>query len=202
MILRDAAACLLVLALCACAQQPTAPSADRVVLLPGSDGTTGVVLVEQGGQQATLDTGYASARASASGALELARVDPAAIRAEFRAALDALPPAPLSFIVYFVFGQDELTDESRKDLVPILQDVTRRPAPEVTVIGHADQAGPEHVNDTLALRRAERVKDLLVQRGVRSDRINVVGRGSREPAVRAPEGVAEARNRRVEVSVR
>jgi OOP family OmpA-OmpF porin len=113
-----------------------------------------------------------------------------------------MPPAPLSFIVYFVFGQDELTDESRKELAPVLQDITRRVAPEVTVIGHADQAGPERVNDTLATRRAERVKELLVQRGVRAERIVAVGRGSREPAVRAAEGVAEARNRRVEISVR
>jgi outer membrane protein OmpA-like peptidoglycan-associated protein len=43
---------------------------------------------------------------------------------------------------------------------------------------------------------------MLVQRGVRPDRIIAVGRGSREPAVRAPEGIAEARNRRVEISVR
>lgn len=136
------------------------------------------------------------------GALEVRQVDPGAVRAEFGAVLDALPPAPLSFIVYFVFGQDELTEESRKELAPILREVQRRPAPEVTVIGHADQAGPERVNDTLALRRAERVRELLVQRGVRAERITVVGRGSREPAVRAPEGVAEARNRRVEVSVR
>jgi outer membrane protein OmpA-like peptidoglycan-associated protein len=46
------------------------------------------------------------------------------------------------------------------------------------------------------------VKELLVQRGVRAERIVAVGRGSREPAVRAAEGVAEARNRRVEISVR
>jgi OmpA-OmpF porin, OOP family len=78
----------------------------------------------------------------------------------------------------------------------VLHDITRRATPEVTVIGHADQAGPERVNDSLAMRRAERMKELLVQR------IVAVGRGSREPAVRAAEGVAEARNRRVEISVR
>lgn len=202
MILRCIAYCVLVLVCAGCAQQPTAPSAGRVILLPGSDGTAGAVEVELAGRQATLDTGYTSARATVGGALEVTRVDPALVRAEFGAVLDALPPAPLSFIVYFVFGHDELTEESRKALTPILQDVERRPAPEVTVIGHADQAGPERVNDTLALRRAERVRELLVQRGLRTDRITVVGRGSREPAVHAPEGVAEARNRRVEVSVR
>ncbi|HEV7800460.1 MAG TPA: OmpA family protein [Burkholderiales bacterium] len=193
---------MLVLALTACAQQPTAPSPDQVILLPGSDGTVGAVIVQQGGQSATLDREYAAARASAAGTLEVSQADPAAIRAQFADALGALPPVPVSFIVYFVFGQDELTEESRKELGPVLQDMARRQAPEITVIGHADQAGPERINDTLAMRRAERVKEMLVQRGVRADRINAVGRGSREPAVRAAEGVPEARNRRVEISVR
>jgi OOP family OmpA-OmpF porin len=193
---------MLVLALTACAHQPTAPSPDQVILLPGSDGTFGAVIVQQGGQSATLDREYAAARASAAGTLEVSQADPAAIRAQFADALGALPPVPVSFIVYFVFGQDELTEESRKELGPVLQDMARRQAPEITVIGHADQAGPERINDTLATRRAERVKEMLVQRGVRADRINAVGRGSREPAVRAAEGVPEARNRRVEISVR
>jgi OOP family OmpA-OmpF porin len=192
----------LALVLCACAQQPTAPSRDRVILLPESDGAIGTVLVRQGGQSVTLDQEYASARATADGALQVSRADPAAVQAEFAAALGALPAAPLSFVVYFVFGQDELTEESRKEFGPVLQDLARRSAPEVTVIGHADQAGPERINDTLAMRRAERVKELLVQRGVSPDRVIAAGRGSREPAIRAPEGVPEARNRRVEISVR
>jgi outer membrane protein OmpA-like peptidoglycan-associated protein len=150
----------------------------------------------------TLDKEYASARASAAGTLEVTQADPGAVRAEFADVLNALPPAPVSFIVYFVFGQDELTEESRKEFGPVLQDMARRQAPEITVIGHADQAGPERINDTLSIRRAERVKEMLVQRGVRADRVVAVGRGSREPAVRSPDGVAEARNRRVEISVR
>ena len=196
------ASLVLALVISACAQQPTAPSRDRVILLPESDGAIGSVLVRQSGQSVTLDQEYASARAGADGALQVSRADPAAVQAEFAAVLAALPPAPLSFIVYFVFGQDELTEESRKELGPVLQDLGRRSAPEVTVIGHADQAGPERINDSLALRRAERVRDLLVQRGVRADRISVVGRGSREPAIGSAEGIAEARNRRVEISVR
>ena len=193
------------LALAACAQPPSAPVApppDRVILLPGSDGNAGAVIVQQGGRTMTLDKEYASAGASAAGTLEVSQADPATVRAEFADVLNALPPAPVSFIVYFVFGQDELTEESRKEFGPVLQDMARRQAPEITVIGHADQAGPERINDTLSIRRAERVKEMLVQRGVRADRVSAVGRGSREPAVRAPEGVAEARNRRVEISIR
>lgn len=183
--------------------QPPAPAipADKVILLPGRDGSTGAVLVQQGGGQTVLDSAYATARAGAGG-LEVGQTDASALKKEFSAALSALPPAPMSFVVYFVFAQDELTEDSRKEFEPVLQELARRPAAEITVIGHADQAGPERINETLSLRRAERVKELLLQRGVRPDRIIAVGRGAREPAIRAPEGTSGARNRRVEISVR
>ena len=191
------------LALAACAQQPPgAAPRERVVLLPGGDGKTGALLVKQGGSEARLDTPYATAGGSADGTLAVTHVERAQVEHEFGDVLKALPPAPLSYIVYFVLGNDELTEESRKELGPVLEDIARRPAPEVAAIGHADQTGPERVNETLALRRAERVRDLLVQRGVAAERITVVGRGSREPAIGTAQGVAEARNRRVEVSVR
>jgi len=188
-----------------CATEPlqTAPvSRDRVILLPGSDGSTGAVDVRQGAQSAVLDTPYASAGAGSDGALTVGEADAAATRERFAGALSALPPAPVSYTVYFVFAQDELTEESRKAIAPVLDDVARRPAPEITVIGHADQTGAERINDALSQRRAERVKEMLVQRGISPERITAASRGAREPLVRATEGAAEARNRRVEISIR
>ncbi len=190
--------------LVACASEPPQPAsvpADRVVLLPSSDGQTGAVVIRQRGEEAVLDTPYATARAGAGGSIEVATSDAAAVRSEFASALQALPPAPTSFIVYFVFGQAELTDESRKSIASVLQDVARRPAAEITVVGHTDQVGAERVNDALSLKRAERVKEMLVQLGVPAERIVIAGRGAREPLVRVTAGV-EPRNRRAEISVR
>ena len=149
-----------------------------------------------------LDKPYAAARAGPAGTPAVGEADAASVAREFKAVLASLPPEPASFIVYFVFGQDELTEESRKALAPVLDEMARRPAPEITLIGHADQVGSEHVNDALSLKRAERVKQMLVQRGVAADRITAVGRGSREPLVRTVEGTSELRNRRVEIGVR
>jgi len=42
----------------------------------------------------------------------------------------------------------------------------------------------------------------LIERGIAAQNISVVGRGKREPIVATPNGVAEARNRRVEILVR
>jgi len=70
------------------------------------------------------------------------------------------------------------------------------------VAGHTDAVGTDQYNDALSLRRAERVSALLVARGIPSDRITAVGRGKRELLVPTPDGVAEPRNRRVEITVR
>ena len=199
-----ATAGLVSLGLCACtsAPEPATPSRDRVVLLPSAEGRAGALVVKQGEHEVLLDVPYASAAAGPDGALKIAPTNAEAIRERFAAALDALPPAAVSYTVYFVFGQDELTEESRKAIVPVLEDIAARPAPEITVTGHADRVGAEHVNDALSRERAERVKAMLVQRGVSASSIVAVGRGSREPLVRAPEGVAEPRNRRAEISIR
>ena len=57
-------------------------------------------------------------------------------------------------------------------------------------------------NDALALRRAETVRAMLIARGVAPENIVAVGRGKRELLVPTADGVAEPRNRRVEIVVR
>lgn len=73
---------------------------------------------------------------------------------------------------------------------------------QVRVVGHTDSTGSDAINDPLSLRRAETVRNYLEDRGIRGDRIEVAGRGSREPV--APNDSAEdrARNRRVEIFLR
>jgi outer membrane protein OmpA-like peptidoglycan-associated protein len=84
----------------------------------------------------------------------------------------------------------------------ILVAIAARPAPELTVAGHTDALGSDQYNDALSLRRAERVRTLLIGRGIAPGSIVAVGRGKREPRVPTPVGVAEPRNRRVEITVR
>src|SRR5882672_11328885 len=173
-------AALLVLGGCATSQ-------DLVVLLPDKDGKVGKVFVHNSKGDATLDTAYAAARTSGSGVKrDTAGKDE--LKDVFGSALTAMPPRPISFTLYFESGTDEFTDQSK-------QEVKR-------VLGDTDQVGPDPTNDALSLQRAERVKSMLVSMGISPDRILTAGRGRREPLVRTADGVSEARNRRVEISVR
>jgi outer membrane protein OmpA-like peptidoglycan-associated protein len=175
---------------------------DLYVLMPGQDGKTGALSVESGGQQAVLDQPYAAARVKEPGRVEPGAVTEQEARQAFGAALAAQPGRPTSFILYFLENRDELTPESKQIVGRIIDEIAKRPAPEIVVIGHTDRVGSVPYNDALSLRRAERMRDELVKAGIAADRIRVAGRGEREPLVPTADEVAEPRNRRVEINVR
>jgi outer membrane protein OmpA-like peptidoglycan-associated protein len=196
---------LIALVLAACAQAPKAPPPardDLVAVLPQEGGKVGAVVVHHAGGDTLLDSAYAAARIRGAGNVDNITLDQAQVERTFGPALSALPPAPVSFMLYFLEGSDQLTPESRLNLNRIAAELATRPAPEVAVIGHTDLVGSDQYNDALSTQRAQRVRDELVRAHVPGERIEVAARGKREPLYRTPVGVAEPRNRRVEISVR
>ncbi len=171
-----------------------------MTLLPGPDGRpSGVVVVERDGGRHVLDQSYAASR---SGEAQVGRSSEQDVRARFGAVLAALPARPSSFLLHFVSGTDELTEASRGELAKILEELKRRPVPDVAVIAHTDTVGEHEDNDRLSAQRAERVKTFLVGIGISAARIQTSGRGEREPLVATTDNTDEPRNRRVEISVR
>jgi outer membrane protein OmpA-like peptidoglycan-associated protein len=181
---------------------PPAAPADLVVLLPAREGPTGALSVSRGAEQQVLSAPYASARVAPAGPIDMGATTPAEVERLFGEALSALPSRPMSVLLYFLEGKDELTPDSRQVVDRVVAEIAGRPAAEVVVIGHTDRVGSVAFNDALSLRRAQRVRDDLVRLGVGADRIEVAGRGEREPLVPTEDEVAEPRNRRVEISVR
>ena len=178
------------------------PRDDLFVVLPGPAGKAGAVTVTHAGDQRVLDSGYAAARIPERGRLEVGTISEQEVREIFGRALDALPPRPVSFTVFFKFNSNELTDESREAIRQISVEIARRPAVEVIVTGHTDRVGTLEQNDALSLQRAARVRRDLAATGIPEDRIEIAGRGEREPIVPTEDEVPEPRNRRVEITVR
>jgi outer membrane protein OmpA-like peptidoglycan-associated protein len=192
-----ALAALSVALLVACASKPQG----TVVLLPDKDGRDTAVRVTQDGGELLLDRPYAAAELTSKGPLK-ASSSAEQVQARFGAALAARPLPPQQFTLYFVEGKDEFTEDSRLAFDSVFTEIARRPVPDVLVIGHTDRLGTDAFNDALSRQRAEVVRRALVARGVAQENIVVVGRGEREPIVVTADGVAEARNRRVEILVR
>lgn len=190
--------------LVACAQVPTRPMPgdELVVVLPGSVGKTGGVVVRRNDSEQVLDTPFAASRIAAEGKLLPASLTPDQVNQIFSSTVSALPGKPATFFLYFLEGKDELTAASNAELSNVLDEIKRRPEPDLVVTGHADNVGSDAFNDKLSLARAERMRELLTARGIALDRVQVAGRGKRELLVSTRDGVAEERNRRVEINVR
>jgi len=194
---RLAAAALAALVLLAggCATRST------VVLLPEQDGRATSVTVRQDGREIVLDKPYAAARVRTA-EVEAYASNAGEVERRFGPALAAQPAGLQRFVLYFVEGKEEFTEESKRIVDDVLADVAKRPVPDVVVVGHTDAVGSDAVNDALGQRRADVVRAALIAKGVPADDVVAISRGKRAPAVPTPDGVAEPRNRRVEIVVR
>jgi OmpA-OmpF porin, OOP family len=180
--------------------QPVPPD-ETVVVLPSPDGHTGTVVVQRGGERHVLNQPFAASRL-VGGQSEIAQLSDTEVRQSFGVALQALPAGPTTFLLYFVTGSDELTEESKAELKNILAALKQRAVPDIMVVGHTDTVGDVEANDKLSAQRAERMKAFLIEIGIPGTQIQTAGRGERELLVPTADNVDEPRNRRVEINVR
>jgi outer membrane protein OmpA-like peptidoglycan-associated protein len=173
----------------------------QVVLLPDTAGRDTAVTVKQEGGELRLDKPYAAADLSSTGP-KPATSSAAQVQSRYGAALAARPLPLAQFTLYFVEGKDEFIDTSKRDFDSVFTEIAKRAVPDVLVIGHTDTVGTDAFNDALSRQRAEVVRQALVARGISAENIVVIGRGKREPVVATADGVAEPKNRRVEILVR
>lgn len=172
----------------------------RIVLLPSADGSPSAVVVKGADGERLLNTPYAGLEVMPAGTTQAITLTEAEVRTRYAQVLEAQPPRPTRFLLYFVSGSDsQLTPESLQVMAGLQTYLQSRPAPELTVVGHTDRTGSVAINDALSLKRAQSVRELIRQAGISVDNMPVFGLGSREPiASEAQEGL----NRRVEIHVR
>lgn len=130
----------------------------------------------------------------------------AACRAQYlRLATDlgASVTAATPIRIYFASGGTAIDADSRAKLEEAAA-LIRQTGATVDLIGRTDAVGSAAANERLSLRRAQRVRDTLVQLGVPADRIGeVAGRGEDEAIQDAANGVAaQAADRRVDLVLR
>ena len=176
------------------------PPKSYVVLLESPDGSTGQVTVK--GRQGEQRLARARDAAPLDGSTAPAPVDEVRFNKDFSAAIAARPALPEHFLLYFESGGTRLTPQSASLLEQIIASAGKRPAVDVSVIGHTDTAGKAEINEALALKRANAVADLLKQKGLKVLALSIESHGERNLLVPTPDETPEARNRRVEISIR
>jgi outer membrane protein OmpA-like peptidoglycan-associated protein len=174
-----------------------------VVLLPDENGGVGKVAVHEGSSTVELDKPLAAVDAGSEASLRnVFTAQKSDVDSEFAGALRAAPRAPLVFILYFQTGLTELDSRSRADLAAATAAAKGSSNVDISVVGHADATGADAYNLELSLRRAETIRDAVIAAGVPKDIIEIGYHGANNPLIHAPRGFPEARNRRVEVTIR
>jgi outer membrane protein OmpA-like peptidoglycan-associated protein len=104
--------------------------------------------------------------------------------------------------VNFAFDRDVLTADGKQQLDSLVADKDSLKHYFIAVEGFTDKNGSPEYNAALSRRRADRVVQYLVaQHDVPIYRIHMIGLGSQKPAEEGRTRAANAKNRRVEVTI-
>ncbi|MEM6664234.1 MAG: OmpA family protein [Pseudomonadota bacterium] len=129
-------------------------------------------------------------------------ITPADAKALLDEALAACnPTGPANYIVYFGFNRTNLTDRARATLDEVVGAVQSMGATALSLVGHADTVGSAGYNQGLSERRARRVANALVDRGIPAGAMTLAGRGETDLARETGNNVREPLNRRVEITL-
>jgi OmpA-OmpF porin, OOP family len=103
--------------------------------------------------------------------------------------------------IEFDTGSSRLRADSHKLLNAIADVLNADADAKIEIGGHTDSNGTETKNVRLSQRRAEVVKNYLVDKGIRSNRIEAVGYGSSLPIAEDSTFDGQRQNRRIEFQV-
>lgn len=103
--------------------------------------------------------------------------------------------------VHFAFDRADLSAEAQNALSDMADYFKANANVMVQVEGHCDKRGTIEYNLALGARRAEAVKDYLVQLGVEANRMTTISYGEEKPVDEGHDETAHAKNRRAEFTI-
>jgi len=101
--------------------------------------------------------------------------------------------------VLFDTGESSLRSGAYATLDRLSAALKGKPGRSVLIEGHTDNVGSDQNNQALSMHRAESVQSALMQRGVASDQIKVMGRGESSPVASNEDAAGRQQNRRVDL---
>lgn len=121
------------------------------------------------------------------------------------------PPAPkavsetvrMSAETLFDFDKDTLKPAGKIKLDEFVSRLgTMHSIESISIVGHTDSIGTDAYNQDLSMRRANSVKNYLLDKGVDSTVMNTSGMGESQPVADNSTNEGRAQNRRVEVTLK
>lgn len=123
--------------------------------------------------------------------------------------IKTLEPAPVvlasgksyNYTIYFGFNKSNPKNDAKKIIKNVVGLTSQLNKYNVNLSGHTDRTGPIKYNLKLSKRRTDKIAKELVKDGVNKNAITKEYYGEAMPAVLTKHGVANWKNRRVEVKV-
>ncbi|RNC92365.1 MAG: OmpA family protein [Allomuricauda sp.] len=103
--------------------------------------------------------------------------------------------------ILFDTGKASLKPESTSVFVDIIRILNEYPTAKFTVEGHTDSVGRASTNQALSEKRANSVRDFLVNEGIGADRLTAIGYGEDKPIATNNTRAGRTQNRRVEINL-
>ena len=115
---------------------------------------------------------------------------------------DVQPAAPAALTLYFDAGSSTIRNEDRVVLDKASRAYSEGKPIVMILTGSADRTGEAENNLELSHRRAGAVLKGLLNRGIPADRFQVLDKGETDLPVPTDRGIAEPKNRRVDITWR
>jgi len=161
-----------------------------------SDATAGTTL-DQGGAEYSSESTDMIASYMDNQAAELDKIDSAKTERVGR-------EITVTWSAETLFDLDSamLKPDSEPDLKRMAEVLARYPETRLQITGHTDNEGTEQNNFKLSERRAQSVRNFLVDKGVDASRINTLGYGELRPVASNETEEGRNRNRRLEIHIK
>lgn len=103
----------------------------------------------------------------------------------------------------FVFdsGKSTIKQGAAENFAKVVEFINTYPSNKVSIEGHTDSSGSNELNLKLSQKRADAVKNLLVENGISADKISAEGMGEELPVAENTTSAGKAKNRRVEIII-
>jgi len=189
-------------------QQAEAAAAAAAKNQQDAEAARSAALAQQKAAEAAAAAANAQAEQSRAAAAQ-AEKDKADMRAQLLAQLNAVlqtQDTARGLIVnmsdvLFDFGKYTLKPAAREKLAKISGIVMAHPGLNLQVEGYTDSVGSDQVNQQLSERRADTVKDYLIEQGVPGSNVTAQGFGKANPVASNDTADGRSKNRRVQLVV-
>lgn len=171
------------------------------VVLPHEDGTVGSIEISSGEHRVVLNDAN-EALSTENPEFTTYTMNQEELEERFSDVIDAKPPKPISYSLFFSTGAATLPPNAQNILEEILQQLHKRDSSELEIVGHADTVGTNQSNQALGEKRARAVLAALKAFKPPLGEVVLLSMGELAPVINSGDEQDEPQNRRVDITIR